>query len=98
MVRNPSLMSQVMKTDASFCIQTGRTDCQFSHHLSCSKGGSLVLCCIETKFPLLDVFCASIKCLYFLKKLTYMLLYCLRLFYIFITGVYTFLGPNVIVH
>jgi len=49
---------------------------------------------METKFPSLNVFCASIKCLYFLKKLTYVLLYCLRLFYIFITGVLYILGTK----
>jgi len=46
------------------------------------------------KFPSLNVLCVSIKCLYFLKKLTYLLLYCLRLFYIFITGVLYILGTK----
>jgi hypothetical protein len=84
MVSNRGLMLQGMKTYvASFC----RTDSLFSHCLSCSKGGPLISCCMETKFPSLNVFCVYIKGLYFLKNLTYMLLYCLRLFYIFITGV-----------
>lgn len=94
MVSIPGLMLHVMKTYTSFCIQRGRTDHRLSHCLSCSKGDSLILCCMETKFPSLNVFCASTKSLYFLKKLSYMLLYSLRLFYIFITGVLYILGTK----
>jgi hypothetical protein len=60
----------------------------------CPAANSLNLCCMETKFPSLNVFCASIKCLYFFKKLTYMLLYCLRIFYFFTTGVLYILGTK----